>query len=278
MPELAGHDLSGVEQSLLLPLYIRAVESQRPDPLLTDEQAVAFVTRRGDAFTGISKIHMDEEDQVAVLLRNREFDRATREFLARHPEAVVVHIGCGLDMRFERVDNGRVEWYDLDLPQVIALRRAVIAGEAPRYHLLACSVFDPAWMETVAVHGPRPLLCLAEGVVMYCAEADVRALVLALRDRFPGTELLFDAFSPYLVRANNLRFRLSRSGLHVRYRWGLRRGEDVERWGEGIQLVGTWFPLDHPEPRLARVRWMRHLPLFARVLGIYHYRLGASGV
>jgi len=60
------------------------------------------------------------------LLRNREFDRYAQDFLRCHPEAVVVHIGCGLDSRFERVDNGQVEWYDLDLPHVIELRRKLI--------------------------------------------------------------------------------------------------------------------------------------------------------
>lgn len=70
----------------------------------------------------------------------REIDRYARDFLSRHPEAAVVHIGCGLDSRFERVDNGKVEWYDLDLPDVIELRRKFIGDEGERYHLLDCSV------------------------------------------------------------------------------------------------------------------------------------------
>jgi O-methyltransferase involved in polyketide biosynthesis len=115
---------------------------------------------------------------------------------------------------------------------------------------------------------------MAEGVLMYLEEGEVRALVRALRARFPGSELVFDAFSPLLVRANNLRLRLSGSPLDVRYRWGLRRGRDLEGWSDGIRLLEEWFPLDRPEPRLARVRWMRHLRPLARVLGIYRYRLG----
>jgi O-methyltransferase involved in polyketide biosynthesis len=93
--------------------------------------------------------------------KSREFDRFAQDFLGRHPDAVVIHIGCGLDTRFERVssdlpDNGQVEWYDLDLPDVIDLRRALIGGEGGRYHLLAGSVLDDDWLEAVEPH-PAPL-------------------------------------------------------------------------------------------------------------------------
>ena len=102
--------------------------------------------------------------------------------------SVVVHIGCGLDSRFERVAarDSRVEWYDLDLPEVIALRRELLGDAGGRYHLLACSVLDDAWLETVSVQRPRPILLLAETVFVYFAEAQAKALVLKLRDRFPG--------------------------------------------------------------------------------------------
>ena len=274
MTEIADQTLTGVAETLLIPLYIRALESQRPDALLKDEIAVALVAQNASAFARIKQIRMDEDDQVALVLRNREFDEQARRFLAQWPEAVVVDIGCGLDARFQRVDNGRVEWYDLDLPEVIELRRMTIGDSAGRYHLLACSVFDDQWLNTVSVHRQRPCLFLAEGVLMYFEPAQVKSLVLRLRDTFPGAELVCDAFSPFLVRANNLRLRLSRSKIGARYHWGLRRGKDLESWGEGICLLDEWFPFDQPEPRLAHVQWMRHVPLLARVMGVFHYRLG----
>lgn len=276
MSEITNQNLSGVAETLLIPLYIRAIESQRPDALLKDERAVAFVTQMDSAFSRIKQIKLDEEDKVALVLRNREFDRYGRDFLGRYPEAVVVHIGCGLDARFERLDNGQVEWYDLDLPEVIELRRKFIGGEGARYHFLAGSVFDRAWLNTVSVHRHRSFLFLAEGVFMYFEEAQVKSLVLRLCDCFPGAELVFDAFSPFLVRANNLRLRLSRAKIGARYQWGLKRGKELENWGDGICLLDEWFPFDHPEPRLAHVQWVRYIPPLAKVMGIFHYRLGKS--
>jgi len=272
MPETTNLNLSGVAETLLITLYIRAMESQRPDALIKDEKAVALVTQMSYDFSRIEQIKMDEGDKVALILRNREFDRYARDFLARHPEAVVVHIGCGLDSRFERVDNGMADWYDLDLPEVIDIRRKYIGGEGGRYHLLDCSVFDSAWLKTVSVHRPRPFLFLAEGVFMYFKEAQVKSLVLTLMEHFSGAELVFDAYSPFLVRANNLRLSFTKFG--ARYHWGLKRGNDLESWSPGICLLDQWGYFDRSEPRLAHMRWMRHIPLFANVLRIYHYQIG----
>lgn len=274
MSEIAHQNLSGEAETLLLPLYIRALESQRPDALIKDDRAVALIETLNPDPSWITKMRLDEEDKVGIVLRTREFDRYTRDFLTRHPEAVVVHIGCGLDTRFERVDNGTVAWYDLDLPEVIELRRKLIGGEGVRYHLLSCSVFDSTWINTVAIHRPRPFLFLAEGVLIYFEKTQVKELFLTLRDHFPGAELVCDAFSPYLVWLNNLR--ISRTKIGARYRWALKRGKDVEKWGEGIDLLDEWVYFSRPEPRLAHVRWMRYIPPLAKASGIFHYRLGKA--
>jgi len=272
MSENIAQILDGVAETLLITLYIRALESQRPDALIKDDKAVALVSQIGYDFSRFKQIRMDEDDKVSIVLRNREFDRQVRDFLSRHSDAVVVHIGCGLDSRFERVDNGRVEWYDLDLPEVIDLRQKLLGSEGGRHHFLNYSAFDPAWLEIISSFRQRPVLFLAEGVFMYFEETQVKSLVLSLQERFPGAELVFDAFSPYLVKVSNLRFALTK--LSARYHWGLKRAKDLEDWRDGIRLLDEWFIFDHPQPRLAHVRWMRHIPFLARVIGIFHYQLG----
>ncbi len=276
MPEKTNLNLSDVAETLLIPLYIRAIETQRPDALIKDERAVELVRQLDFDFSKIlAKI--DEEVQVTVILRTMKFDRYAQEFIGRSPEAVIVHIGCGLDSRFERVDNDQVEWYDLDLPEVIELRKKLINTEETRYHLLPCSILDRAWLTTVApqsnsVHRPPSFLFLAEGVLMYFDEAQVKSLLLLLKENFPGAELVFDAFSPFYVWANNRR--VTRTKIGARCQWSLKHGTDLESWGEGIRLLDEWFPFCCPEPRLSRIRWVRHIPLLSKTTGVYHYRLG----
>ncbi len=274
MDENTAADLKGVVETLFIPLYVRAEETRRPDAMIHDEKAAGLVTRLRYDFSQIQQIHMDDGDRVTLILRNREFDAYAKDFLTRHPDAVVVHIGCGLDTRFDRVDNGQVEWFDLDLPVVIDLRRKYLGGEPARYHELPFSAFDLTWIDRVKEFNRRPCLFIAEGVFMYFPEAEVKRLVLALCEQFPGAELVFDAFSPYLVRVSNLRFALTHFG--ARYQWGLKHGRQLETWRPGIRLLDDWSYFDRPEPRLAHVRWMRHIPFFARVLVIYHFQLSGE--
>ena len=103
--------LGSVPETLFIPLYNRAMESLRPDALIKDEKAVALVTQRpadGSArlnFSHIEQIPMNELLNTMRAMLTRAMDCYTRDFLNRHPEALVVHIGCGLDSRFERLDN-----------------------------------------------------------------------------------------------------------------------------------------------------------------------------
>ena len=276
MSETTNQNLSGVPETMLVTLYLRAMETQRPDALIKDEKAVELVARLGYDFERVRRIPMNDANRLVIILRNRQIDRYAQDFLARHPDAVVVHIGCGLDARFERVAerNGQVEWYDLDFPHVIELHRKFIGDERERYHFLACSVLDNAWLDTVSVHRPRPFLFLAEGVFMYLQEAQVKSLVLTLRDHFPGAELVFDCYSPTHVWVHN--FQTGTLGGVARTQWGIWHGEKLEGWGEGIRLLDEWGFFDQPEPRLARFWWVRLIDSLFRTLRIYHFQLGKA--
>jgi len=261
--------LTGVSETLLVPLFIRAQETQRPDAMLKDEYAVGIVKQLG---LEASPIPLSGHDAVALIQRNRTFDRFARDFLTRHPNGVVVHLGCGLDTRFERVDNGQVEWFDLDLPAVIDLRRKLIREENPRHHLISDSAFSHAWLDTVEKFYPRPFLFISEAVLVYFETEQVKGLVVNLRQRFPGSELVCDANTPFLVWADNLQLAMGR--LNARMRWGMNHPREMEGWAEGIHLMDEWYYFNDPEPRMAPYRWMGKISFLAKSTGIFHYRLG----
>jgi O-methyltransferase involved in polyketide biosynthesis len=269
MTEKILQSLEGVSETLLMTLYVRARESQRPNAMIHDDKAVEMVNRIAGDF---SRLRMQRHDEIAVIMRMRKFDRHVREFLRRNPDGVVVHIGCGLDTRFERVDNGRVEWFDLDMSDVIALRRKLIGSENARYHLLAASAFEGGWFEEVSQYKPRSFMFAAEGVLPYFEEAQVKALFLRLRDQFPGSELVCDAHTPFVIWADNIHLALAR--VEARLHWALKNPRDVEDWSEGICFLDEWNYFEEDEPRLKMFRWVRLIPPLAKSSGIYHYRLG----
>jgi O-methyltransferase involved in polyketide biosynthesis len=269
MPEKILQTLDGVSETLLMTLYIRARESQRSDGMIKDDKAVAMVSQLECDF---SRLKMQRHDEIAVIMRMKKFDSSVCDFLAQNPGAVVVHIGCGLDTRFERVDNGRVEWFDLDVPDVMELRSKLICNESKRYHTLATSVFETGWFGEVDQYNPCPFMFIAEGVLPYFEEAQVKSLILNLRGHFPGSELVCDAHTPFVIWVDNLQ--LAYAKVRARLHWSIKHGTDVEAWGEGIRLLDEWNYYDDDDPHLKAFRWVRLFPILAKSSGIFHYRLG----
>ena len=219
------------------------------------------------------RIRLARSDLVQCVVRLREFDRLARDFLRRHPAGTVVHLGCGLDARFQRVDNGHVRWFDLDLPQVIALRRRLLP-ESDRDRYLASSAFDTGWMTMLNHPDPAELLFLAEAVLLYFDEAQVKDLVTALHGRFPGAELVCDVCTPLAVRIDNLHLLFTRSA--ARIHWALRDPRDVETWSPGIRLVESFSYFDDPESRMGFPSWLGRFPSLSHATSIQRYELGAA--
>ncbi len=261
--------LSPVARTLLIPLAFRAAETQRPDAILHDEQAVALA-RRLDP-TCLPKVNQKDMDFVCTMMRARQFDRFALDFLKGCPAGTVVDIGCGLDTRFGRIDNGQMRWVGLDLPEVIEIRRGLLP-EAARSCLISCSALDFSWMDEIS----QPMIFLAEGLLVYFIEEDVRRLVLELRRRFAGCELVFDSLSAASIRIHRLSPAQALRRAAFQVHWGLDQSEGLEAWGPGIKLLEEWLYFDDLEPRLGSYNLMRHIPFLARANRILRYRLGTQ--
>ena len=155
-------ELSGVEETLMIPLWARA-NSTRQRGLIHDPAAVDLAGRLDYDFK--SKLNHARAVAAFMIVRAKRFDEKVRDFIDRHPDGVVVEIGCGLDTRWERCDGYRVDWFDLDLDPVIALRQRYFRDGARR-RMIAASLQDTGWH---ALWGPRtrPFLFVAEGVLLY---------------------------------------------------------------------------------------------------------------
>jgi O-methyltransferase involved in polyketide biosynthesis len=233
--------LTPEQETLLITLYAKA---QPGNPLLFDQIAQDILNRVDYNF---ANLHVPYKTVVLVCQRSMKLDTVTRNFLAEHPNAVVLQLGCGLDSRFWRVDDGRVIWYDLDMPPVIELRRQFF-NACERYHLIAASVTDMEWMETVKSCG-QPVLVLAEGLLMYLGEADVQRLVIRLHETFPGSQLIADVFSRLTARSVTQHSSLKQTGASIG--WGIDDAHELETWAPGIRLLEEWYFTD--DPNLARL-------------------------
>jgi len=222
--------LTKVQETLLITLYAKA----QANPILKDEKATQILDRVQYDFT---RLKVPQKTAVTVWVRARQLDIYTSQFITDHPNAVILHLGCGLDSRVLRVQPPAARWIDLDMPDVIDLRRKFYA-ETDAYQMIASSVTDLAWMDQVSTHG-QPTLVVAEGLMMYLGEEDVRHLILGLQDKFPGCELVFDAFSQLTADRVKAHPSVHKTGATVR--WGIDDPHAIEAWGKGIHLKEEWF-------------------------------------
>jgi O-methyltransferase involved in polyketide biosynthesis len=222
------------QETLLIPLYSKATESRWPNPIFHDEKAQEILGRVDYDF---ARLNTPRKTTLTLCIRASKLDAYTRSFLAAHPQGMVVHLGCGLDSRCLRVDHPGAEWYDLDMPDVIELRRKFYP-ESATYHLIASSVTDLSWTAQAPAHG-RPVLVVAEGLLMYLSEAQVKALILKLREVYPGCELACDAFSKFTAERVGGHRSLKQTGAVIQ--WGIDDAHEIEQWASGIRLKEEWY-------------------------------------
>jgi len=233
--------LTPEQETLLITLFAKAKPG---NPLFFDQRARDILNRIDYDF---ARLHVPFKTVVLVCQRAKRLDTVVRDFLAQHPQAVVLQLGCGLDSRFWRVDDGQVDWYDLDMTPVIELRRLFFTG-IQRYHSIAASVTDVGWMDEVTAGG-RPVLVVAEGLLMYLGEPDVQRLVLRLRETFPGCRLIADVFSRLTARSATQHPSLKQTGATIG--WGIDDPCEMEAWAPGLRLLEEWYFTDDPD--LARL-------------------------
>ena len=181
----------------------------------------------------------------------------------------MVDIGCGLDTRFYRLDDGQMNWLGLDLPAVINLRQQWLP-DANRCKCIAKSMFDLEWLDEVQQIN-KPVIFLAEGVFPYFSTREVKPMLTAMAERFPAGELVFDAMAPFVMWLHKGSSVLKRSGAQVH--WDAKNPAELEAWG--LRLLERWGYFDHPEPRLGAASLMRFIPPLANTVYVLRYRLSS---
>jgi len=186
---------------------------------------------------------------VGCCLRTAFFDVWVREFLRRSPEGTVVEIGAGLNTRFERLDNGRVHWFDLDLRDMVELRHKFFR-DSDRRTTLAASVLDSDWIAAVR-RSPGPYLLVAETVFVYLQEAEVKAALRQIAAGLPQVTIALDTMGRRAVNTGNKDH--ARRKLTARFAWACEDPLAIQDWNIGLRRLESRTMADVPDclwPRL----------------------------
>ena len=248
-------ELAGVPETLLWTLWHRSLEARRADAVLADPKAVELVDAIDYPFAqrfGGGQAALAQWQALRVL----RFDQEVRRFLAAHPDGTVVALGEGLETQFWRVDNGRLRWVTVDLPETIEIRDRLLS-RADRQTVIAGSAFDEGWID--AVDASNGVLITAQGLFMYFEFGLVERLVEAMRRRFPGGTLVFDAVPNW--QAKRSRKPRSDGGYQSPpWQWGIDKDKRRALGAERLNLPrgrGVFFGVVSPVLRLDFVEILR---------------------
>ena len=224
------------KETMLMTLSGRAIQSQWKNPILRDpwaEEAMRHIDYDiSTQLKGVASWSMWKDiGPTIIATRAATFDMLTSRYLADHPDATVLHVGCGMDSRAFRVNPpASVQWFDVDYPDVIELRRQLFPDRAS-YHLIGAPLGDLRWLDEVP--RDRPGLLVAEGVLMYLSEAEVKALLNAVVGHFPGGQMIFDVVHPMILK----RAGSNVGGTGATYKWSLDDPQDIKQLEPKLELV-----------------------------------------
>jgi len=259
--------LQGVPETLMITLYGRYTEQSYSDCILKDEKAVEIAEKIDYDF---SKYAQGWASQLGTVIRAKNIDNLLIKFLANHPQATVINLGGGLCTRFFRIDNGEVNWYEVDFPEVIELKEKLVE-QSNRYHLIASSILEPNWIEQINPDVNQPLFLVMEGVSMYLSEEENKALFskiqTMLAPKFAPITMVFDVLSKQAAAKTKRHDTVSKTT--AEFKWGIDNSQELETWNLGINFKDEicYLPEFANYPQRMEPFWLKYIlfilvPLF----------------
>ena len=202
--------MDSVNKTLYIPLYGKALVSKK-GVILTDKKAEEIWQKVQFPLTKNSK-----SKWLAYFLgmRSAVFDEWTTQRLLQTPNAVVLHLGCGLDSRVERVSNPNALWFDVDFEQVINERKLHYT-QTPNYQMISADLKTPDFIDDLPQS--QNAIVILEGVSMYLSVSDLYKLFTKITTKYPNVNLLIDCYTTFAVNMSKLKNPVNEVGINNLY-------------------------------------------------------------
>ena len=221
-------NIEGIPESMIKALYARANEAKKPTKFIDCKKSQEVVASLGAE--AAEKYGASVMGRGAIA-RSILLDKMVKEFIEKNPTATIVNIACGADTRFYRVDNGRIRWYNMDLPVTIEARKRLM-DEGDRVFFIEKGIVDESWAADVQVTGP--VLVIAETLSMYLTKNDVQKIFSAIRKNFTEAEVFMEVTASYIVKHAT---EGSGENNHPKYSFGVKKGKELQKFNAGFKWV-----------------------------------------
>lgn len=199
-------DLTGTAETMLQSFYARASYSKKKGSKFYDAKAVELVDRIDYDFAIADK---DNTMSSGVIARTIVYDELVSDFIKKNPECTIVNIACGLDTRVYRMDNGKITWYNLDIPETANVRDQIY-NESGRISTVGISVLDPSWADEIKVRGK--MLFIIEGLSMYLTPEENKKMLGIIRDNFDNATVMFETIAKKWVNKEKVEESIQKTG------------------------------------------------------------------
>ena len=206
MNEKIKPTIRGNAETMLQSFYARAQYSKSKRHKFYDAKAVELVDKIDYDFSAAAR---DSAMGKGVIARTIVLDELVKDFIKGNPDCTVVNIACGLDTRFYRVDNGKITWYNLDLPETIAIRDQIFQ-ESGRVSTIGISALDSTWAKEVRVRGK--MLFVIEGLSMYLTAEENGQILKIIKDNFDNAYILMECLAKMWVNKESIEKSIQQTG------------------------------------------------------------------
>ncbi|TDF92938.1 class I SAM-dependent methyltransferase [Paenibacillus piri] len=241
-------NLAMERETLLLTLYTRALDSCSNNPILGDKKAMEIAQQLDSNF---KKLKIPTKESFGGAIRAKYLDVWTKEFLVEYSDATVLELGCGLDSRMERVCPPKsVRWFDLDFPDVIELRRHFFS-DREGYCMIGSSLTDPFWLNEIPSN--RPVIIIADGVLPFLTENDVKHLFVRLTRHFQSGQIAFNGYTRFASRMLKYHPSIKAIGGIAPSNPGFDDPREPEKWSPHLKLIESQSIVG--SPYIAETPW-----------------------
>jgi len=222
---MATSELTDEKETLFIPLSGKALDYRSKNSILNDSKANDIVEKVGIDFVKQNSLKAKIGGRT-LAVRAKQYDEWTKDFIAKNKNAVIVHLGCGLDARINRVQPpNSVTWFDVDYPEVISLRKEFYS-ETNEYKMISSSITVQNWLATIPTD--KPVFIIAEGVLEYLSEKDVKTLLNRLTDYFFHGQIAFDVMSTFAADTANKNLKKTTGAINI-LKWIVNDLNDIEK-------------------------------------------------
>ncbi|WP_407377076.1 class I SAM-dependent methyltransferase [Methanobrevibacter sp.] len=222
-------NLEGVEKTMLLTLFAKAQHSQEENHKFFDQKAIEVVSKIDYDFTVSDK---DRFMKYGVISRTIVLDEMVSAYIEKHPHSTIVNIASGMDTRFDRLDNGLIRWYNVDLENSANFRLQYIE-DSERVKTLAYSAMDPEWANEIRIESGN-VLFIIEGLSMYLDENDNSKILKIINDNFRHCSIFVEIMPP--VSVENV-VEKSVEETNSKFIWGVEKGSDLLRLNSNFRWI-----------------------------------------